>query len=335
MINYQFKSIIFLIVIAIFTGCNQYESKIIYTVSGPININDLGFCLTHEHLMSNFGKDQAEAYYYDEVSLLNQVIPYVRKIKSLGVNSIFDCTTDYFGRRVDLLKKISDSTGIQIITNTGYYGAANDRYVPKFAFEYTAEEIAKIWINEFEKGIDNTEIKPGFIKLAFDEGEPSDIDKKLFIAGILTHLQTGLTMVVHTCNNAAAVETQLQLLNKYGVHPEAWVWVHAHLANDTDMLLNTAAKGAYISLDGVNDLNIEEYIKIITKFKAQNLLNKVLLSHDGDAYPMGSAIRPFEAVITQLIPAMLSNGFTKADIKQIMINNPKNAFAIRVRKLNK
>lgn len=311
---------------------NSFENRgSIYTVKGQVEIDELKFSLTHEHLMSNFGKDINEASQYDEPALLNQVIPYLRKIKSLGVRSIFDCTTAYFGRRVDILKTIADSTGIHIITNTGFYGAANDRYVPKFAFEATAEALSKIWIDEFKNGINGTDVKPGFVKLAFDEGTPSEIDKKLFMAGVLTHMETGLTLGVHTGNNPEAAELQIKLLEEYGVSPSAWVWIHANLVDSTELLMNAASQGAWISLDGAKASNVKEYIARIKQFRSNNLLHKVLLSHDGDGFPMGGEIREFEAILTDLIPAMKQNGFTDQEIDQIMVKNPKEAFAIRKR----
>ena len=201
---------------------NTRVTNQIHTVQGPINTSQLGLTLTHEHIMSNFGSDISETSKYDSLKLFNQVIPYLKQLKSYGVNSIFDCTTKYFGRNVDLLKMISDSTGLQIITNTGIYGAANDRYIPKFAYNAAINAISKVWIGEFENGIEGTKIKPGFIKLAFDNTTtPSKIDIKLFKAGIQTHLKTGLTLVVHTANNQEAVNVQTSLLNEYGVHPSA------------------------------------------------------------------------------------------------------------------
>lgn len=304
------------------------------TVNGPIPIEHLDFTLTHEHIMSNFGKDQNEASQYNEEALFKQVVPYLKQLKSMGVHSIFDCTTAYFGRRVDLLQLISDSTGIQLITNTGFYGAANDRYIPPFAYESSAQKISKIWIAEFQKGIDGTEVKPGFIKLAFDEGPPSEIDTKLFVAGILTHLKTGLTLAVHTGDNPEAVDQQLMLLKKYKVSPRAWVWVHAHKDTDIDRLLKTAAQGAWISLDGMNTSNIGKFIDTINRFKSQNLLHRVLLSHDGNGFPRGGEIRQFETIPKTLIPALLTHGFTEKEINQLMIQNPKNAFTIAVKKAN-
>lgn len=68
-------------------------------------------------------------------------------------------------------------TGIEIITNTGFHAAANDKYVPEFAIESSSEDIASVWIDEFESGIDETGIKPGFIKMAFDKGAPECIQR--------------------------------------------------------------------------------------------------------------------------------------------------------------
>ncbi len=335
MIQSNFKELFLYLCIIGLTACHSKDEQnndgLINTVTGPLDVADMGFTLTHEHLMSNFGKDISEAYEYDEDAVFTQVIPYVKKIKSLGVNTIFDCTTDYFGRRVDILKTIADSTGIHIVTNTGFYGAANDRYVPEFAFEATSQEIAEIWIDEYENGIDDTGIRPGFIKLAFDDGQPSQTDLKLFEAGILTHLKTGLTIVVHTGNNTEAARQQINMLEQYDVSPQVWVWVHANHSDDIALQIEAASSGAWISIDGVNESNVEEYIVKLDRFKSHNLLDKILLSHDGDGYPMGGEIRRFEAIPKYLIPAMRAHGFTEEEINQIMVKNPKEAFITSIR----
>lgn len=331
-----FKLFLLINLLILLSTCqNDKTLKQIHTVQGAIDMSELGISLTHEHTMSNYGKEIGEASNYDSVKLFNQVIPYLKKLKSRGVNSIFDCTTDYFGRRVDLLKKISDATEIHIITNTGFYGAANDRYIPEFAYKASAKSISEIWINEFKNGINGTKIKPGFIKLAFDDGRsPSNIDKKLFEAGILTHLTTGLTLAVHTGKNMEAVKLQMELLNEYNIHPSAWVWTHANKVENTESLIDLATKGAWISLDGVNQSNTSEYIKRIKLFKQKNLLHKILLSHDGNGFPSGGEIRKFEAIFENLIPELLKNGITDDEINQIMVRNPREAFYIRIRKNN-
>lgn len=326
-----------LLFVFLFTVFQDFSSSrngdTINTVDGVIEADEIGFSLTHEHIMSNFGKDISETSEYDEAALVNQVVPYLQKIKSLGVDTIFDCTTAHFGRRVDLLQTIADSTGLQIVTNTGYYGAVDDRYVPKIAYNSTPGEISERWVDEFENGIDGTNVKPGFIKLAFDDGTPSEIDKKLFEAGIMAHLETGLTLVVHTGNNPEAVNIQLNLLQQFDVSPEAWIWTHAHTSNDLDLLIETAQKGAWISLDRVNSSNIQSTVNWLQRFKSEELLHKILLSHDGNGFPGGGELRPFEAAMNELIPALQEDDFTDEEIDQLFIENPKNAFSIKIRKL--
>jgi len=161
---------------------------------------------------------------------------------------------------------------------------------------------------------------------------PSDLDIKLFEAGVLTHLSTGLTLAVHTGNNTEAVEAQIKLLEDYRVGLDAWIWVHAEKSADVNALINLASKGAWISLDGVNELNIQENIEKLNKFKSEGLLDKVLLSHDGNSFRRGGAFKPFESVSQDLIPAMQNNGFTTKEINQLMVENPKKAFQIKSRR---
>lgn len=312
----------------VYTNKKRIDSsfkKKINSVNGSIDCDQMGISLTHEHIMSNYGAEITQAGMYNENAAFEQIIPYLKKIKANNIQTIFDCTTNYFGRRVDLLQRISDSTGVTIITNTGYYGAANDKYIPSHAYIETAIQIAQRWINEFEKGIDGTNIKPGFIKLAFDNGKPSIIDKKLFEAGVITHKKTGLTMAVHTGDNLEAIKFQLKMLKKHHVSFGALVWVHANKSNDVRYMLELAGKGLWISLDGLNDTNIKEYLNLLIAFKNKNVLHKILLSHDGNSFPNGGKIRPFDAIIN-LIPLLKTKGFTDSEIDQLLITNPKNAF---------
>lgn len=305
------------------------EKVSIQTVTGQISGDEMGVTLPHEHVMSNFGLEPGQASTYNEKALLAQVVPYLQKLKVAGVQTIFDCTAAYFGRRVDLLKEISEKSGIHIVTNTGYYGAANDAYVPYFALKATKEAIAQVWIDEFRNGIEGTGIKPGFIKLAFDSGEPSAVDEKLFEAGILTHLETGLTLAVHTGDNPEAIDFQTNMLAKYDVPLSAWIWVHADKSDDIAAMLDLASKGAWISLDGFKLGDTTDYLEKIKRFKSAGLLNQLLLSHDGNSFPKGGEIRPYDALLSDLRPSLVANGFSPQDIEILMVKNSASAFGIK------
>ncbi len=333
--GFLLKKIICLsLILGIIAGCSPKlppaEGKII-ALEKVIAPDDMGFTLTHEHIMSNFGGPASYDPAYDQQKLVEQVLPYLQKVKALGVETIFDCTTAYFGRDVSILKTLADSSGLNLVTNTGYYAAADDRYVPDFAYAETYRQLAQRWINEFDNGIDDTGIRPGFVKLAFDGGAPSAIDKKLFQAGILTHKETGLTLAVHTGNNLAAAHWQLEALQLSGVHPSAWIWTHANQVETAEPLLEAARSGAWISLDGARGDALDKHVEFLKIFRAEGYLTQVLLSHDGNSFPRGGAIRPYEEILTSLLPRLRTEGFMEAEIEQLTIKNPAQAFAIQKR----
>jgi phosphotriesterase-related protein len=292
----------------------------IMTVLGPIAPQAMGVCLPHEHILSRFGVDPLEPGQYDNKEALTEVTPYLQYIKELGCQTIVDCTAAYFGRDAALLKQLSQASGMQLITNTGYYGAANDRYVPEFLQKEKAEAIARRWISEFEKGIADTGVKPGVIKTAVDAGSLSPTDRKLIQAAAITHAATGLTIAVHTANNPGAVKEQLAILKAERVSPQAWIWVHAHDAAEIKDLLEAAAQGAWISLDGIRTFHysngkkqgnqtLDKHLSYLQALHKAGFLNQVLLSHDGSSFPVGGADtkRPFDTLFTTFIPIAKSS----------------------------
>jgi len=326
---------------AYFSSKNEKDQ--IMTVGGAISPEALGLCLHHEHIVSRFGEDPEEKPPYNYEHAINDVTPYLKYMKELGCQSIMCCTAKYFGRDVKLLQKISEASGMNIIANTGIYGAANDRYVPEFAFKSDAKEIADLWIAEFTNGIDGSSIKPGFIKVGIDNGPLSEIDAKLVRAGAICHKNTGLTLQVHTGDNVESVNKQLNILEEEGVSPSAWIWIHAQNVKNADDLLSAAKKGAWISLDALRTANyyeqrkdasisVERHLELLLLLKKNGYLGQALLSHDGSSYPQqGKSKRTFEVLFTTFIPMMSAAGFSSNEIDQLLIENPKNAYMIRKR----
>jgi phosphotriesterase-related protein len=334
------KSILQIFWIAlILTQCTRIkEDGIIMTVNGPVVTNRMGVSLIHEHILVDFiGADSISEQRWIKSEVVKVVLPYLKEIKFLGCQTFVECTPAYLGRDPVLLKILSDSTGLNIITNTGYYGARNNKYLPSYALSETADQIAKRWIKEWEEGIDGTKIKPGFIKIGVDNDNLSETHKKLVIAAARTHIKTGLTIVSHTGSSVPAFE-QLELLEKEGVAPEAFIWAHAQSEKNYNKHVIAAQKGAWISLDGMNDTNIEEYAKMIRNLKEHNLLGRTLLSHDAGWYrpgeQNGANYRGYTALFEKLIPLLRNEQFSKGEIQQLIVINPGKAFEVKVH-LNK
>ena len=186
------------------------------TVNGPVTVGKMGISLVHEHILVDFiGADSINSNRWDILKVIEKSLPHLKKIKDSGCQTFVDCTPAFLGRDPHLLKTLSDSSGLNIITNTGYYGAGNNKFIPGYAFLETAEQLASRWITEWNEGIDGTGIKPGFIKIGVDTGVLSEMHRKLITAAALTHLKTGLVIASHTGPSIPAFE-QIAILQNRG-----------------------------------------------------------------------------------------------------------------------
>ena len=316
----------------------QKPTPFISTVSGKIPVTSLGTSLIHEHFLVDFiGADKINESRWDKDEVIKKVLPYLLEVKKFGVKAIFDCTPAFLGRDVLLQRRLADESGLQVITNTGYYGAVKNKYLPESAFTESAEQLAKRWINEFENGIEGTSIKPGFIKIGVDAPHLSALHQKLVEAAAIAHLKTGLTICSHTGPAIAAFE-ELDILQRMKVHPSAFVWTHAQMEKDKSLHVNAARTGTWVSLDGIGWGEFENYADQINNLRSAGLLNKVLISHDAGWYKPGEkdggSFTGFTNIFTQLFPILQKKGFKENDINQLLVKNPAEAFSTRIRKLS-
>ncbi|GLU54645.1 phosphotriesterase family protein [Dyadobacter frigoris] len=314
----------------------SFSEGVINSVRGEINTSDLGKTLIHEHILVDFiGADKISSSRWDHQKVVDKVLPYLLEIKKRGIKSLADCTPAFLGRDAVLLQKLSTLSGLNILTNTGYYGASDNKYLPNFAFKETAEQLASRWITEFKDGIDGTGIKPGFIKIGVNPVTLSLLHQKLVRAAALTHLETGLTIYSHTGPSLPAFE-EIEILKKEGVNPEAFVWVHAS-SNNNDDFLKAAKAGAWISLDGINEDNLEKNAILVNFMKNNNLLKKVLISHDAGWYKPGEEnggnFTGFTTIPDRFFPLLKTKGFTDTDLDQLLVKNPASVLAIRKRRI--
>jgi phosphotriesterase-related protein len=129
---------------------------------------------------------------------------------------------------------------------------------------------------------------------------------------------------------------ELAILKDEGVDPSAFVWTHAQ--SDTMVThLPVAKMGGWVSLDNVMEDNIPYYVAALVNLKNNGLLHRVLISHDAGWYdvinPASVTFRGYTAIFTHLKPALLQAGLTESDWSQLIQDNPREAYTIRIRKL--
>ena len=328
--------LLFLIILFLIS-CTNHESKI-FTVTGKISSNAIGKTLHHEHLLVDFiGADSISYNRWNRNEVIQKVLPYLLEIKKLGYKTLIDATPAYLGRDPQLLKMLSEASGIQILTNTGLYTATNGKFLPEYAYTETAEQLATRWIDEAKNGIESTGIYPGFIKIAVERKPLEEIQRKIVKAACITHKATGLTIMSHTGLAVPAFQ-QLEILEQQGVDPSAFIWTHANNEKDRSKQLEAARKGVWIAFDKFTPDQLDEFVDFAILMKKEGLLNRLMFSHDAGWYkpgePDGGEFLGFTDIENYLIPALEKNGMAQQDIYQIFTLNPAEAFKIKIRLRN-
>ena len=303
--------------------------KIINTVTGPVKPEELGFTLPHEHLMVDFvGADQVTPDRYDNKDVVSAMLPYLNEIKALGVNSFIDCTPPYLGRDPEILKELSQKSGIKILTCTGIY---NKQYIPGWVEEASIKDVTDFIIKEALYGCDDTGILPGFIKTAVMPDKLTETEKKIITAAARASLETGLIIGTHTGKSAPAWEV-LDILEHEGLPASSWIYIHAQNEENNSELLKIAESGCFIELDGLAWGGDENHLIKLIALKSAGFLDQVLMSQDAGWYRVGEKKggekKGFSRIISEFIPYAKKSGLNDEDFDKIFRVNPARAFTV-------
>ncbi|HYH55622.1 MAG TPA: hypothetical protein VD772_03360 [Anseongella sp.] len=295
-------------------------------------VDNPGVILPHEHILVDFiGAAEAAPSRYDANEVFKTALPKLKELKALGCDTLMECTPAYLARDVRLLARLSRASGLNILTNTGYYGAREHLFLPEHVSRESPAQLAARWIGEWKQGIEGTGIRPGFIKTGVDKAPLSELQVKIVRAAAITHRQTGMAIGIHTGDGAAARE-ELGILEKEGVSPEAFIWIHAQSESDSGHHIRLAEKGVWIEFDGIAPESLEQHLRLLQTMKAARLLNRTLISQDAGWYHAGEAgggnYRGYGLLFTGFLPLLRENGFSAAEITMLTRHNPLKAFGI-------
>jgi phosphotriesterase-related protein len=300
----------------------------IQTVTGAINPEQLGPALEHEHLLVDFvGADQVSPDRYDADEVFEVMLPYLVELKAAGIEALFECTPEWLGRDPALLKRLSKASGVRLITNTGWYKAP---FLPAWAEEATAEEIAEGWIREATEGIEPSGIKPGFIKIAASESELTPIQRKIARAAALTSKATGLVIASHTTTASVAL-VLLDVLAAEGVPASRFIWVHADADPQPDIWAEAARRGAWLSFDGLRKESAEVKLPLVLQ-ALERWPDQLLISQDAGWYNVGEERggqqAPFDWLPREFVPALVEAGADETAVYRLLRENVAEAFTI-------
>ena len=293
----------------------------IRTVNGDISKDKLGVTMAHEHFIVDLDRVRKDGV--SKIETVDEVVPEIKKMMELGVNSAFEVTTNDMGRDPLKLKEISDITGLNIVCSTGFYLS---EYHPDKLNDMTKEEIADIYIKDLIGGIDNTGIKAGLIgEIASNKTAFIGNEKKILEAAGIASVKTGSAVSTHT-GKFTAMETIDILLNE-GVNPDKVIIGHQDLIDDTNYHVSllqrginigfdTCGKSAYVK-DEVRALNI---MKLIEKGYGDH----IVLSNDVSrrTYFTSYNQNGYLSVMNIVVPLLKEYGIKEADLHKLLVDNP-------------
>ncbi len=308
----------------------------VQTVLGPIPASKLGVTLAHEHIMCDFiGVDKTGRHRWEVEAVVRRMRPLLAQLKERGVTGFIDCTPAYIGRDPRVLKRLAQETGLHIVTNTGYYGGAGDKFVPRHAYDETADQLADRWVREWEKGIEDTGAKPGFVKIGVDEIESdsarlSPIDEKIVRASARASRRTGLAVTCHTGGGPAGLAaTKVFIAEK--ADPGRFIVAHSD-GHGLPTNRAVAALGAWVSFDAISRKPLEMHLNLVHAMTERHA-GSLLLSHDNGWYEVGQenggVVRDFNYISDVFLPALRKGEVSEATIRKLTVENPSRAFAIR------
>lgn len=320
--------------------------KMINTVLGPIEAKDLGKTLMHEHLIYGFCGFQGDYTLggFDELLCIRENMKWLTPLKEkYGFRTIVDATNNECGRDPFFLAKMATIMDLNIICSTGFY------YEPASAFMYwkfrsgfadVETEMYEMMRTELTKGIGNTGIKAGVIKLASSANQITPFEEKFFRAAARNNRETGATIITHTEAGTMGPE-QAKLLIDNGANPKDIAIGHMCGNTNLDYHERVLQYGVFDSFDRFglegdlfNTPTDEERCDVIAALLDKGYEDQILMSHDSVTVELGRP-RPvpkddldFMAhanilnIPDRVIPMLKERGVTDAQLDKIFIANP-------------
>ena len=315
----------------------------INSVTGKLDLADLGRTLIHEHVLVGF-----PGWYLDprrppfvRAEAMARAVDAFQQLHAWGVRSVVDPCPSDLGRDVEFNAEVSQRSRINLICSTGLYTEAMGAgYMIK---ALPVEEITEIYVHEIEQGIGRSGIRAGVIKIATGEGQVTAYERRLLTAAARASKITGVPVLSHT-ENCTCGHDQIDIVTGEGVAPDQLLIGHSDGRDDPDYQRSLANRGVFVGFDrfGMEMIVPDEVrmrnIKIMVDAGRRD---QILVSHDSvecllgglpgklplnslrDVAPNARMTHLFE----NIFPQLLEMGLSQVDLDAIVIDNPLRFFA--------
>jgi phosphotriesterase-related protein len=307
------------------------------SVTGPVDLDELGTTLIHEHFRTT---DEAMRFQfphlYDEAAEWEAAIADANAVKGHGVKTVVEPSAMFLQRDAAFSKRVADESGLQVILATGIY---TYDHLPQPLLNRDEDAIAAIFVHEIENGIQDTGIKPGFIKCAADEPGITPNIEKVHRAAARASIQTGLPIMAHSRPASGTGPEQMRIFTEEGVDPAKVQIAHTGDTDDLDYIEKLLDTGCWIGMDRYGlDLFLptEPRNKTVLALLERGYAERMFLSQDYcssiDWFPaeVQEYLKENEVpdwsmtfLFEKVIPELKERGMTDDHLSTMLEENPK------------
>ena len=305
------------------------------SVLGPLDVAELGFTLSHEHLFTaSAGIQQTYPELFGDFQVLtNEVVSALSEARDGGVQTIIEVSTMDLGRDIRFLAEMSAKTGVNIIPATGIW-----RDIPRSLWNRTPDEIASLFVREIQQGIEGTDIRAGIIKVANDAEGVTREGEIILRAAARAAKQTGVRVSTHSYAPGRVGEQQVAIFEDEGLDLNQVYIGHSNDSTDLGYLQGLVARGVWLGFDrhgsampiGPDGEGRAQTLAALIKAGAGD---RVMVSHDWSVLGVSRTSDPRASrrhnpdgwlyAKRKLFPRLLELGITQAQIDRLNLDNPR------------
>jgi len=229
-----------------------FTGPTVMTVSGPMPASALGVTDAHEHLFLS-----SPALAGQEITDLERSTAEVREAAISGLRTVVEMTPIGLGRRPDLLRALSEASGVTVIAATGYHRDAHypdGHWVTDAPLDLLAERI----VADLESGMHPSDwtdpdaapdpARAGVIKAGASYHVITPAERRRLAAAAIGNRRTGAAILVHAEVGTCGHEI-VDLLEADGVAPERIILSHMDRNPDLELHAELAARGVTLEYD--------------------------------------------------------------------------------------
>jgi phosphotriesterase-related protein len=304
------------------------------TVRGPVQPEDAGFVLTHEHVLCDLWPilNSYDGILDDE----DLAVGELQRFREIGGTTLVEVSSIGLGRNPSGLRRISERTGLQIVMGSAWY---RERVYPPYVNELSTDQLARRIVQDIKVGADDTGIRAGVIgEIGTERYHITPAQERVFRAAARAHKLTGVSIWTHTTHFGELALEQIDLLREEGVPPDRIVISHLGDRFGAGHVRRIAEKGVYLGIDNIGYRgdgypSDEVRARNVRELIAAGFERQILLSLDvcmkQHLHSYGG--KGYDHLHNKFLPLLRDAGLREDIIRQLTIHNPARVLAYEER----